>query len=271
MSARKAGEAMCTFKVNGKHPELWDPVTAVMQDMPEFNEKNGTISIPISFDTAQSFFIVFRKDIRKNIEIKKKNFPSRKEVATLKGAWKVQFDPVWGGPEKPVIFSSLTDWTTSKVDGIKYFSGTAVYKKPFALSKMALNDKQSLYLELGEVKHIARVYLNNRDLGVIWTAPWHVKIPEGVLKVGNNQLTIEVTNVWANRLIGDEQQPPDCEWIPGYIRGGYSLKEFPDWFLKKGQRPSKGRYCFTTWNYFTKDSPLVSSGLLGPIQIIMKE
>jgi len=269
--SRKAGEAMCTFKVNGKQPELWDPVTAVMQDMPEFNEKNGTISIPISFDTAQSFFIVFRKDIRKNIEIKKKNFPSRKEVATLKGAWKVQFDPVWGGPEKPVIFSSLTDWTTSKVDGIKYFSGTAVYKKTFALSKTALNDKQSLYLELGEVKHIARVYLNNRALGGIWTAPWHVKIPEGVLKVGNNQLTIEVTNVWANRLIGDEQQPPDCEWIPGYIRGGYSLKEFPDWFLKKGQRPSKGRYCFTTWNYFTKDSPLVSSGLLGPIQIIMKE
>ena len=121
---------------------------------------------------------------------------------------------------------------------------------------------------MGTVKHIARVYVNNKDLGAIWTAPWRIKIPAGLLKEGSNELKIEVTNVWANRLIGDEQQPADCEFIPGYLGGGYSLKEFPDWFLKKQPRLSKGRYCFTTWNYFTKDSPLVSSGLLGPVRIM---
>lgn len=269
--SRNAGSATCAFEVSGRQPELWDPVTATMRNLPEFKEQDGTTSIPLDFDKAQSFFIVFRNEVKKNKRNNPKNFPSWKAITTLKGSWQVQFDPVWGGPAKPVTFSALTDWTTSNVNGIKYFSGTAVYKKTFAVSKTTLNNKLPLYIDLGVVKHIARVYINNRDLGVIWTAPWHVKIPEGVLKAGNNQLTIEVTNVWANRLIGDEQEPPDCEWIRGYGGGGNSLKEFPDWFLKKEPRPSKGRYCFTTWNYFTKDSPLVSSGLLGPVRIIAKD
>ncbi len=126
-------------------------------------------------------------------------------------------------------------------------------------------------LDLGTVKHIASVKLNDQDLDVVWKAPWHVKIPWVLLKTKENQLVIEVTNVWSKRLIGDELEPPDCEWIPGYISGGYSLKEFPGWFLKKEPRPSKGRYCFTTWNYFTKDSPLISSGLLGPVRIMEEE
>jgi len=79
-------------------------------------------------------------------------------------------------------------------------------------------------------------------------------------------LVIEVTNVWANRLVGDEQEPADTEWLPGH-REGHFLKEFPDWFLNKQARPSKGRFCFTTWNYFDKNSPLIPSGLLGPVTI----
>lgn len=266
--SRQAGKVTCTFNVTGKQPELWNPVTATMRNLPEFKEQNGTTSIEINFDTAQSFFIVFRNEVSKNVKANRKNFPSWKPLSTLAGAWSVQFDPVWGGPVKPVIFSSLKDWTTSNVTGIKYFSGTAVYKKTFVIAASSIKNKQSLYITLGTVKHIARVYLNNKNLGVIWTAPWRVKIPEGLLKAGGNKLMIEVTNVWANRLIGDEQQPADCEYIPGYISGGYSLKEFPDWFLKKEPRPSKGRYCFTTWNYFTKHSPLISSGLLGPVTIM---
>jgi hypothetical protein len=127
-----------------------------------------------------------------------------------------------------------------------------------------------LYLDLGIVKSIARIILNNKDLGVVWTAPWNVKIPDGLLKTTGNVLTIEVTNVWANRLIGDEQEPADCKWLPGH-KGFQFLQEFPDWFLKNEPRPSKGRYCFTTWNYFTKTSPLISSGLLGPVRIMKEE
>ena len=91
------------------------------------------------------------------------------------------------------------------------------------------------------------------------------------MKPKRNKLEIKVTNVWANRLIGDEQEPPDCEWLPGHQGHGAYLKEFPGWFVKGQPRPSKGRYCFTTWNYFTKDSPLVASGLLGPVRLLEED
>lgn len=265
-----AGSATCCFNVTGMQPELWDPVTGTMNNLPQFKMQNGKTCISINFDTAQSFFIVFRKKDARPVN-SRKNFPSYIEKATIKGAWQVQFAEAWGGPAKPVMFAALTDWTNNANAAIKYFSGTAVYRKSFNLFPSLAGTQTVLYLDLGVVKHIASVKLNHRYLGVVWTAPWHVKIPMGLLKPMGNQLEIEVTNVWANRLIGDEQEPADCKWIPGYISGGYSLKEFPDWFLKKQPRPSKGRYCFTTWNYFTKASPLISSGLLGPVRIMKEE
>ena len=180
----------------------------------------------------------------------------------------VKFDSAWGGPQKPVLFQSLEDWTNRIEPGIKYYSGTAVYEKHFNADPSLSADKP-LYLDLGVVNHIARVKLNNKDLGVIWTAPWRVKIPNALLKSKNNKLEIEVTNVWANRLIGDEQEPADMLWAPGPLGGNAKyLKEFPEWFLKNQPRPSKGRYCFTTWNYFTKEDPLISSGLLGPVRLM---
>jgi hypothetical protein len=103
-----------------------------------------------------------------------------------------------------------------------------------------------------------------------------VKVPVGLLRVGSNTLEIQVTNVWANRLIGDEQEPDDCAWLPGHVFGpnlcgGRYLERFPEWFVKKEPRPSRGRYCFTTWNYFRKDSPLSSSGLLGPVRLLEED
>ncbi len=95
-------------------------------------------------------------------------------------------------------------------------------------------------------------------------------IPVEFLKNKTNLLEIEVTNVWANRLISDEQEPADMECPSGYMWKGNSLKEFPDGFINNKPRPSKDRYCFTTWNYFTKDSPLVKSGLLSPVSIMQE-
>ncbi|HEX8356395.1 MAG TPA: glycosyl hydrolase, partial [Segetibacter sp.] len=270
-TSRNPGSATCHFKVTGMQPELWDPVTGRTRNLPEFTDQNGIISVSMRFDTAQSFFVVFRNKASERVNKISKNFPAAAVVSTIKGAWQVQFDPAWGGPDKPVTFNALTDWTNNPDSGIKFFSGTAVYRKSFDVTPSSISGKQTaLYLDLGNVKHIARVKLNNKDLGVIWTAPWRVQIPVGLLKAKGNVAVIEVTNVWANRLIGDEHEPPDCEWIPGHISGGFSLKAFPDWFLKKQPRPSKGRYCFTTWNYFTKDSPLVSSGLLGPVTLMQE-
>ena len=119
------------------------------------------------------------------------------------------------------------------------------------------------------MKHIADVSLNGENLGVVWTAPWRIEITKDV-RPGENLLEIAVSNVWANRLIGDEQQSPDMVWEPGdpELKGGSFLKEFPEWFLKNVKRPSSGRYTFTTWNYFTKDSGLEPSGLIGPVTLL---
>jgi hypothetical protein len=156
--------------------------------------------------------------------------------------------------------------------GIRYYSGTAVYRKTFDVPLSALDSRPSArFLDLGTVLHLARVRLKGRDLGVGWCAPWGVALPGGLLKARQNRLEIQVVNVWANRLIGDEQEPPDCEWLPGHQGHGGFLKQFPEWFLRNQPRPSKGRFTFTTWNYFTKDSPLVPSGLLGPVRLMAKD
>ena len=268
-TARTPGAANCTFKISGRQPELWDPVSGAMRKLPQFEESNGYTTIPMKFDSAQSFFIVFRHIIDKKLQ--GLNFPGTKAVATLIGSWQVKFDPVWGGPKQPVSFASLRDWTTHEQPGIKYFSGTAVYTKSFDVGVTQLAGSKPLYLDLGVVHHIARVKLNGKDLGVVWTAPWRAMIPTGLLKAKANKLEIEVTNVWANRLIGDEQEPADMEWSDAPWGEQKYLKEFPDWFLKNQPRPSKGRYAFTTWNYFTKSSPLVSSGLIGPVTLVKEQ
>ena len=117
------------------------------------------------------------------------------------------------------------------------------------------------WLDLGVVKNMARVSLNGRDLGVVWCAPWRVEITAAVRPQGN-RLEITVANLWPNRLIGDEQLPPDCE----YGKEG-NLLRWPDWFLKGEPRPSPSRRAFSTWKHFDKDSPLLPSGLLGPVTL----
>jgi hypothetical protein len=236
-----------------------------MRDLPQFEQRDGHTLVPLKFAPGESGFVVFRKATNKPTA-GGANWPALATAAELSGGWEVRFDPAWGGPREPVKFESLTDWTRHSDPGVRYFSGTAVYRKTFTAA-----DTRATRLSLGTVNSLARVRLNGRDLGVAWCAPWSVSVPPGVLRATGNQLEIEVTNTWANRLIGDEQEPPDCEWAPGHMSGGRFLKEFPDWFLQKQPRPSKGRYCFTTWNYFTKDSPLLRSGLLGPVRLMSED
>ncbi|SHM90739.1 glycosyl hydrolase [Mucilaginibacter sp. OK098] len=263
------GQANCTFNVAGLQPELWDPVSGTIRDLNQFTQKNGKTSITLSFEDAQSFFIVFRKKILNVGLVHKPNFIASKSVLDLDGPWMVKFDALWGGPATPVKFETLTDWSKSSDKGIKYYSGTAVYSKSFTIPAADLVKlNHVVYLDLGTVNCIAKVFVNNKEAGIVWTAPWRIGIPSALLK-STNELKIEVTNVWANRLIGDEQEPSDMKWLPNqYIyNSGQYLKEFPDWFINNTPRPSKGRYCFTTWNYFDSHSKLASSGLLGPVKI----
>jgi hypothetical protein len=263
--ASTGGVAHCTFPITGRQPELWDPVWGTMRDLPAFQQSNGVTIVDLQFEPTESYFIVFRKPAAPTT-VPTPNFADLQTLTELSGSWSVHFDPQWGGPDS-VQFDTLTDWTKRPEPGIKYYSGTAVYKKIIQLPPTQAGKK--LYLDLGKVNHLATVSINSKKLGVLWTSPWRIDITSAI-KPGSNLIEVAATNVWANRLIGDEQQPPDFEWQHGDTRysDGLFLKEFPEWFLHHTPRPSKSRYTFTTWNYFANDTKLTPSGLIGPVQIV---
>jgi len=153
----------------------------------------------------------------------------------LDGAWQVQFDPAWGGP-KSVLFNPLVDWTRRPEDGIKHYSGTAVYRRAFTLPAHFRQPDAPIYLDLGDLQTLAEVDLNGHNLGVLWKPPYRVNISNATLP-GNNQLIIKVTNNWVNRMVGD------------------------------AALPAEKQFTRSTMRFFNSDSPLLPSGLFGPVII----
>ncbi|HEY3388286.1 MAG TPA: hypothetical protein VGK38_01855, partial [Prolixibacteraceae bacterium] len=240
--------------------EMWDPLSGETHSLPEFAIKNERMQIPLQFEQYQSFFIVFDKNrkTRPTLNTQVKNFSEPKVFMVINSPWNVSFDPKWGGP-KNIVFNKLEDWTTNKIEGIKYYSGIAKYHNTINIPKSITTDKnKDIFLDLGEVNNMARIRVNGKDMGVVWTSPFQLKITDAILP-GINQIDIEVANLWPNRLIGDEQFPDD----------GIKDNQWPDWLLKKQPRTS-GRYTFTTLKFFKKDSELLKSGLIGPVRILIK-
>ncbi|MBC7364929.1 MAG: hypothetical protein H5U07_10405, partial [Candidatus Aminicenantes bacterium] len=189
-------------------------------------------------------------------EAMSRNFPKAHNLMEISGPWKVWFDPKWGGPGE-VIFEKLIDWSKHPAEGIRYYSGTAVYTVNFDLPagiKISRGDR--LYLDLGEVQCLARVKLNGKELGVVWTRPPRLPLT-GRLKKKGNQLEIEVANLWVNRMIGDENEPWD----------GVENGKWPEWLLKGQRRPTR-RYTFAPHRFYKQGDPLLPSGLLGPVLIL---
>jgi hypothetical protein len=172
------------------------------------------------------------------------------------GPWEVRFPEGWKAPAK-VTFETLASWTEQKDEGIKYFSGTATYAKRLDVPGELIAAGKVVYLDLGRVKNIAQVKVNGKDLGILWKPPFRVNVTD-VVKAGENEVEIRVTNLWPNRLIGDERLPEDVKW------DGKKLAGWPEFILKNEPSPS-GRLTFTTWHHWTKDMDLLESGLIGPV------
>ena len=205
----RAVRISCEFRATGRSPELWDPVSGSARALPEFTSRPAGTTIPLEFEPHQSWFVVFRAPVPGAVVHASgtgANFSRWTQEQVLAGPWKVHFDPAWGGPAE-VEFAQLIDWTESRDEGIRHYSGTATYQKRFDLNGRA-SAGQRLWLDLGGVKNIASVRLNGVDLGVIWTAPWRVDISRTV-RAGENQLAIDVTNLWPNRLLHDQNLPPE--------------------------------------------------------------
>ena len=177
----------------------------------------------------------------------------------INGPWEVRFPPKSGVPAN-IKLDKLASWTDNADPNVKYFSGTATYRKTFNLPADALAAGRSIYLDLGKVAVIARASINGHDLGILWNAPFRVDATKA-LKAGDNTLEVQVTNLPVNRMIGDEQLPEDCDRAPDG-----QLKSWPKW-LTEGKPSPAGRATFATYRVWRKDSPLQESGLLGPVRL----
>jgi hypothetical protein len=190
----------------------------------------------------------------------------------IEGPWQVNFPTDLGAPLQ-IKLPKLISLHQHPDDGVKYFSGTATYTQTFTISAAALNTGKHVLLDLGRVEVIAELNVNGQDLGVLWKRPYRADITD-VAKQGINKLEIKVTNLWPNRLIGDEQMPDSDKFAPGAGSGGLdsltggAILQLPDWYINGKSKPVDGRIAFTTWKHYAKDSPLLESGLIGPVRLL---
>lgn len=284
--------ADCFFRVSGTAPELWDPTSGRITRPAAYREKDGRTVVPLWLEPAGSVFVIFpdkavspaagarpdpitavsrdgqgilpgpggtlteapaielfregqnrvavlaHRDGRyefttaagKTAAVELAGLPAPLQID---GPWEVRFQAGCGAPDK-LALEHLADLSTHADPGVKYFSGTATYRRSITVPAERLDPNVRVFLDLGKVQVSAQVNLNGRDLGILWKAPFQLDVTDA-LRAGENTLEVRVANLWTNRLIGDQSLPPDQ------------------------------RVAWSTWNPFTKDSPLQESGLLGPV------
>lgn len=272
-----ATSARLTFRITGRVPELWHPGSGRIERVARFQVSHGRTTIPVDFDPAGSVFVVFRRPIgatdpvvgvtrngrpvgsgidltlaRHGLRLATDEpgeyvlttasgrthrvvVPAPEPPLGLHGPWDLRFPAAWGAPPR-VSLPHLISWTQSSDQGVKYFSGTATYRKDFDLPAAFFGRGKSVWLNLGDVKILAEVKLNGREIGILWKPPFRADITAAA-HPGRNTLEVRVTNLWPNRMIGDQHLPP------------------------------AKRYTWSTYEPYTADSPLLPSGLLGPVRI----
>tara|TARA_R110002050_G_scaffold141496_2_gene266710 strand:+ start:66441 stop:69734 length:3294 start_codon:yes stop_codon:yes gene_type:complete len=194
------------FRVNEKmNPQLWDAVTGDVRQLNEFVlTENGT-SVPVTLEARQSCFIVFTEIAARGVNKGfKTNFPEPVILQSINSPFSVDFINKAIGPVSPVVFDDLVDWAKSADEKIKYYSGTAVYKTAFNMEGLPADG--TCYINLGNVSVMAKAKLNGQDIGGVWIAPYRLNVT-GVLQQGQNELEIEVVNLWRNRMIKDKMLP----------------------------------------------------------------
>ncbi len=299
-------EILASFRVAGRRPELWDPATGEILLPAVLEDLGDRIRLPIRLQRLASVFVVFRSPLPENAIVRCTATPSvpappdagspivlshdeHRHVQArifqsghfdldyasgarqtfnvtdvplprrLTGPWQLHFPPGWDAPEQAEL-SELISWTDHDHAGVKYFSGTATYTTSFEGPPPSEPSGRRWFLDLGDVQVIARVELNGCDLGTYWKPPFCIDVTDA-LTSGQNALAVHVTNLWPNRLIGDEQFPDDAQWE------GLYLKSWPDWFLQKKPRPEPRRKTFSVVKHYDQHSPLLPSGLLGPVTL----
>ncbi len=221
-----------TFRVAGKTPELWYAETGTSKPV-SYKIADGRTTVPLHLEPWGTVFVVFRKSTTETSHTVPKVTESK--VADVEGPWKVSFEPDRGAPPSATL-DKLISWTDSADAGVKYFSGAGTYTKTVQASADWFKKGSHLWIDLGDVKNLAEVTVNGKNLGVVWHTPYRVDATSA-LKPGANEVSIKVINAWVNRLIGDQQ-------------------------------PGATKYTFADVKPYKADSPLLPSGLLGPVAVV---
>jgi len=302
----KAVHAMAGFRAAGRKPEFFDAGQGSVRPASGWTGEGEHVRVPLNLVPEKSVFVVFRHPGKpasdpyvraedpdrnpldfdesngtrlrawnngthtlhrasgKTREVKVAGLP---EPLMLTGPWEVCFPPDRGAPDM-AHFDQLISWTEHTDPGIRYFSGTATNTIRFKLPNGFMEENQQVWLDLGDVAVIAEVRLNGNKLGILWHKPFEMEVGKA-LRSGSNTLEVDVTNLWINRLIGDEQHPADCryhdrdmDWFTDR-----SLVEWPDWLTSGKPRPVPARVTFTTWKHYNADDKLQPSGLIGPVTL----
>ena len=242
------------FRTSGRQPELWDAVSGSIRDLPDWQIENRRTKVPLEFAPRQSWFVMFIRPFEEKKDHKHSNFSKLTAIQELSNPWMVSFDTAWGGPGQ-AKFDKLMDWSAHTEEGIRHYSGIAKYRTTF-LNQTSNNEKQRLFLSLNPVKNIAHVKLNDRDLGIVWTAPWQIEITDA-LRSGTNSLEIDVANLWPNRLIGDANKPKEKRLTATNVRTYDTMASGTYGCTICEERKRSGR-----------PAQLLQSGLLGPVRIL---
>ncbi len=227
------------FRVTGMQPELWEATTGVIRALPAYVQKEKSTAVPLKLAPNESVFVVFTKTTGKATATDiAANYPNPELITDIKTPWTVHFDATQRGPEESAVFETLIDWTSFDDERIKYYSGTAFYNNFFEIDQLPANGK--IIIDLGALTAMAKVTLNGKYAGGVWTAPYRLDITD-LVKEGKNKLKIEVVNTWVNRIIGDMKLPEEERktWAP----------HLP----------------------YNAESPLQPSGLFGPVRILTIE
>lgn len=222
------------FRVSGKRPELWDPVTGTAKAL-SYRIDKGVTTVPLKMKAEDAFFVVFREPAQKTAMTVAET--SLDTIAELSGPWQVAFQADRGAPAS-IELDSLKSLSEHNAPGVKYFSGTASYRRSFALPD-TVQPGQSVLLDLGAIGDVAEVWINGHKAGIAWLPPYQVDIGKH-LRPGENQLEIRVANLWVNRLIGDAQ-------------------------------PGAGKVTWTVLPTYTPQAPLRPAGLIGPVSLLAPE
>ena len=281
---KKVVELEPIFRVSSElEPELWHADTGRIEKTAHFKAVENGIQVPLQLNPAGSVFVVFRKTDEKVsnpvVDVKGPKFlsivsengsefayataagsyalkradqsveqfkvnPLPKPLVLSRKGWTLEFMPGRDMPSS-IALDTLGFWTDHEKLSVVHYSGTGGYCTTFEVADDQVGQQGLRYLlDLGKVDPMARVWLNGQDLGLLWKPPFTVDVTEHV-KVGKNELKVDVTNLWSNRLVG-EMQYPDA--FPG--EGPRTFK--PKWISKRKLKENRA---------------IQPSGLAGPVQI----